>query len=85
MLLPSHEKVLYSKFQVSISKTLACRSWTPAPGGGARRRRRQTTRMGLHMKILTTVKKGYAPMARERVHIYYQNRFAMAFGHRCAI
>ena len=37
MLLPSHEKVLYSKFQVSISKTLACRSWTPAAPGGAGR------------------------------------------------
>ena len=28
MLLPSHEKVLYSEFQVSISKTVTCRSWT---------------------------------------------------------
>ena len=28
MLLPSHEKVLYSEFQVSISKTMTCRSWT---------------------------------------------------------
>ena len=35
------------------------RSWT------------RTTRMGLHMKILTTVKKGYAPTVRERVQIYY--------------
>ena len=53
--------------------------WPVDPG------HRQTTRMDLHVKILTTVKKGYAPTARERVHIYYQNRFAMAFGHRCAI
>ena len=55
------------------------------PVGREHRRRRRTTRMGLHMKMLTTVKKGYAPTARERVQIYYQNRFAMAFGHRCAI
>ena len=63
MLLPTHEEHLHSQFQVSNSKTLACRPWTPAPPGA----RRQTTRMGLHMKILTTVKKGYAPTARERV------------------
>ena len=35
MLLPSHEKVLYSQFQVSNSKTLACRSWTPAPSSSS--------------------------------------------------
>ena len=35
----------------------------PVGRGHRRRRRRRTTRMGLHMKMLTTVKKGYAPMA----------------------
>ena len=30
MLLPTHEEHLHSQFQVSNSKTLACRSWTPA-------------------------------------------------------
>ena len=28
MLLPSYEKVLYSKFQVSNSKTVTCRFWS---------------------------------------------------------
>ena len=51
--------------------------WPVGRGHRRRRRRRRTTRMGLHMKMLTPVKKGYAPTARERVHIYYQNRFAI--------
>ena len=38
--------------------------WPVGPGH-RRRRRRSPTRMGLHMKMLSTVKKGYAPTARK--------------------
>ena len=31
MLLPTHEEHLHSQFQVSISKTVTCRSRTPPP------------------------------------------------------
>ena len=68
MLLPSHEKVLYSQFQVSNSKTVVCRSWTPAPSSSS------DNSHGSTYENFTTVKKGYASTARERVQIYYQNR-----------
>ena len=93
MLLPTHDTVLNLVFRVEILKTATCRSWTDRQSDRQTDRQNYRTWYGYVWRKVTGGRNRHVVLllwymsttCAYMVQIYYQNRFAIACGNRCAI